>query len=99
MEINIDSNFWPHGPARTNFYVWKDLDHLKSYYAESIDREIIDSIAREIKTDNSAFKKRTYGMGEIMEKHLNERCFCNLVEIILIDRNKDAFERFLEKPV
>jgi hypothetical protein len=99
MQININMNSWPQGPARTNFYVWKDLDHLKSYYAETIDHEMIDSIAREIQENNSAFKQRTYGMEETMEKHLNERCFCNLVEIILIDRNKKALERFLEKPV
>jgi len=87
--------------ARMDLYVWKDLDHLKSYYAEAINSDAIDKIAEEIRNDKTSFTNRSYGDGQNLETHLNlnERCFCNLVEMKLISQNNEALKRFLEKPI
>jgi hypothetical protein len=86
-------------PARTNLFVWKDLDHLKSYYADAVNAETIDNIAKEIRDEDKSFVQRKYNKGESLNDHLNERCFCNLVEIKIIDRSNKAFNQFLEKPI
>ena len=102
MQINLDINKTLKDcvdPARTDLFVWKDLDHLKSYYADAIDAETIDNIAKEIKDERRSFVQRQYDKGENLTAHLNERCFCNLVEMKLIDRSNEALKQFLEKPL
>ncbi|MBN2444524.1 MAG: hypothetical protein JXJ04_24395, partial [Spirochaetales bacterium] len=92
MDINTLLKQANKKPGRTNLYIWKNLDHLKSYYANSIDNETIDRIADRLRKNSHLFKKRDFGLGSTMENHLNERCFCNLVEIFLIDQNDDALQ-------
>jgi hypothetical protein len=101
MNISLDINKTLKdcvGPGRTDLFVWKNLDHLKSYYADAIDESEIDSIAANLIKEKEPFGIRAYE-GEKLRDHLNERCFCNLVEMKLIDQNNKALERFLEKPV
>ena len=97
MDINQILKKASKKPGRTNLYVWKDLDHLKSFYAESIENEVIDKIADRLRKNTHLFRSRDYGLNKNLESHLNERCFCNLVEIFLIDQNNNAFNQFLEK--
>ncbi|MBN2533024.1 MAG: hypothetical protein JXB88_09035 [Spirochaetales bacterium] len=102
MHISLDINKTLKdcvGNGRTDLFVWRDLDHLKSYYAEAIDGSIIDRIAAEIVKERKSFVIRKYDEGKNLQDHLNERCFCNLVEMKLIDQNNDALKRFLEKPL
>lgn len=102
MHISLDINKTLKdcvGDARTDLFVWRDLDHLKSYYAEAIDGSVIDNIAAEIVKERKSFVIRKYDQGKNLEDHLNERCFCNLVEMKLIDQNNEALKRFLEKPI
>jgi hypothetical protein len=102
MHISLDINKTLKdcvGDARTDLFVWRDLDHLKSYYAEAIDGAIIDTIAAEIVKEGNSFVIRKYDEGKNLGDHLNERCFCNIVEMKLIDRNNEALKRFLEKPL
>lgn len=80
--------------GRTSFYVWKDLDHLKNYYSDVVDGDLINEIAKEIKSrNNMAFQYR-----EGVDEHLNERGLCNLVEIELLSHDA-VLDKFLEKPV
>ena len=104
MKIKLDINKTLKDCIKTNrmdVYVWKDLDHLKSYYAEAIDGETIDKIADEIRKDKESFKDRIYGDGENLETHLNlnERCLCNLVEMKLISQSNKALDHFFKKPL
>ena len=102
MQINLDINQTLKdcvGPSRTDLFVWKDLDHLKSYYADAIEGAAIDKIVEEIKSEGKSFVHRDYNKGENLGDHLNERCFCNLVEMKLIGQSNDALKQFLEKPL
>ena len=102
MHISLDINKTLKdcvGKSRTDLFVWKDLDHLKSYYAEAINEKIIDEIADEIKEERKSFVLRNYDKGENLSSHLNERCFCNLVEMKLIGQSNEALKQFLEKPL
>ena len=99
MIMSKQEKDWPSNSFRTNLYIWKDLDHLKSYYAESITGEVIDGIADKLRNNKNIFKNRNYNTAESLGIHLNERCFCNLVEILLIDQSNKALELFFEKPV
>ncbi|MBN2440346.1 MAG: hypothetical protein JXJ04_03345 [Spirochaetales bacterium] len=102
MHINLDINKTLKDcveTSRTDLLVWKDLDHLKSYYAEAIDGGTIDKIAAEIRKEKTTFVDRDYDNGENLGTHLNERCFCNLVEMKLIGQSNEALKQFLEKPL
>ncbi|MBN2736622.1 MAG: hypothetical protein JXR70_06545 [Spirochaetales bacterium] len=97
MNINFDINETLKDKiikGRTSFYVWKDLDQLKSYYSDVVDGDLINQIANEVKSRNTmAFQFR-----EGVDEHLNERGLCNLVEIELLN-HEAALDKFLEKPV
>lgn len=86
------------GDSRTSVYIWKNLDHLKSFYAEVVDPKTVNSIADKIvqgkiKINNGKYKTRE-GLGEV----LNESCLCNLVEMELLN-NPDVLDKFLQKPI
>ena len=103
MHINLDINKTIKDcvgkPPSTDLLVWKDLDHLKSYYAEAIDGNVIDKIADELREKGEPFVNRNYDNGDNLGEHLNERCFCNLVEMKLIGQSNKALKQFLEKPL
>jgi len=85
---------------RTDFYVWKDLVHLKKYYSDVVDEETIDTIANDILSGKRNFSKRDFLEKKDIGEHLNERGLCNLVEMELLSFGKqEIMEKFLNKPV
>lgn len=101
MKINIKLNKTLKdsiGDSRTSVYVWKNLDHLKSFYSDVVDAKTVNSIANkiingQIKINNAKYKNRQ-DLGDV----LNESCLCNLVEMELLN-NQAVLDEFLQKPV
>lgn len=83
---------------RTEVYIWKNLNHLKSFYTGIVDPGEIDNIAGKLIAGAGSqgdwkFRERA-GLGEV----LNESCLCNMVEIMLLEK-QDVLTTFLSKPV
>jgi hypothetical protein len=99
MLINLDINKTLKDlESRTNFYPWKDLDHLKKHYEDVIDGETISRIANEIREGKRTVDNVTFTERQDLDEHLNERGLCNLVEMVILD-NTEVLNRFLENPV
>ncbi|MBN1698060.1 MAG: hypothetical protein JW881_11145 [Spirochaetales bacterium] len=98
IKLDINKTLKDLKEPRTNFYPWKDLEHLKKFYEDVVDGETINHIAEEIregkrKVDNVTFKKR-----KDLDEYLNERGLCNLVEMVILE-NDEALDVFLQNPV
>ena len=63
---------------RTQFYLWRNLEHLKSVYTNHMSLNEIDTIIDQVKKIGR-FKNRS-GVSE----EENERCLCNIVDAIIM---------------
>ena len=84
--------------SRTNVYVWKNLDHLKAFYADIVDPLQIDRIAAQLLTGNHRPDHTTFRRRKDSTNVLNESCLCNAVEISLLD-SEEVLNAFLDRPV
>jgi hypothetical protein len=84
--------------GRTNFFVWKNLSHLKSHYSDIIDVSEIDEIAEKIKSGKKRVNNKKFLQRKNMNQKTNEQCLCNLVEMEILKRD-DAFVNFFKKPL
>jgi len=83
---------------RTSVYVWRNLDHLKEYYAGVVEPQTINTIAERISKGDQLISNRKYKKREGLEEVFNESCLCNLVEMELLNQD-DVLDRFLNKPL
>jgi hypothetical protein len=100
MLINLDINktLKDLKEPRTNFYPWKDLEHLKKHYEDVINGETISRIAEEIREGKRTVDNVTFTQRKDLDEYLNERGLCNLVEMVILD-NTEVLNKFLETPV
>ncbi|MBN1413112.1 MAG: hypothetical protein JW969_19890 [Spirochaetales bacterium] len=99
MQIKIDLNKASAEASkggRTNFYIWRDLNHLKDYYRDVISPEEISKIANGIRNGEKLINNRRYQYRKELSEQMNERGLCNLVEIELLTYS-DVMDKFFDR--
>ena len=84
--------------GRTNFFVWKNLSHLKKHYSNIMDTSEIDEIVKKIKNSKKQVSNKKFLVRKDLNEKTNEQCLCNLVEMEIL-KKKEALANFFNKPL